>query len=87
MPDSSTGTDLLERVVRLETRQEHQGDTMQSLSDRMDTLQNTMNDGFKALIQQVRRMNDWRTWAAFGVVVGATAVGNSVWHLILALVK
>ena len=87
MASDNQGTDLLERVVRLETRQEHLGDTMQSLSDRLNQLQDTVTAGFKSMTAQMRRMNDWRTWAAFGVVVGATSVGNAIWHLILPLFK
>lgn len=75
---------MVERIVKLETHNDIQNDNIKRLWVRLDDLVVQMEDGFNALSKQIKKMNDWRTWAAFAVVVSATTVGNTVYHLIAA---
>ncbi|KXV65657.1 hypothetical protein JK202_10855 [Gluconobacter sp. Dm-62] len=89
MPDETAGTtDLLERVVRLETKQEHQEDTTQSLSDRVATLEDTVKSGFAALSAKMDSLNSRRAMVIAGgsgvgggVAVGLYSLARLIWHL------
>ncbi len=89
MPDEVvTNTDILERVVRLETKQEHQEDTTQSLSDRVGTLEDTVKNGFASLGAKMDSLNSRRAMVIAGgsgigggVAVGLYSLARLLWHL------
>ncbi|MBF0877285.1 hypothetical protein HKD21_10550 [Gluconobacter cerevisiae] len=89
MPDENTGsTDLLERVVRVETKLEHQQDTTQSLSDRVGTLEDTVKSGFASLGAKMDSLNSRRAMVIAGgsgmgggVAVGLYSLAHLLWHL------
>lgn len=75
MADEVTGNiALLERVVRLETNQEHQGDMITSVSERVGTLESTVERGFANLSAKIDSMNSRR--AMF--IAGGSGVGGGV---------
>ncbi|GBR03067.1 hypothetical protein [Gluconobacter cerinus] len=66
--------ELLERVVRLETQQEHGQETVQSLFDRVTRLETAVTDGFTRLSNQIADAGNRR--AMF--IAGGSGVGGGV---------
>ncbi|GEM17847.1 hypothetical protein HKD27_09105 [Gluconobacter sp. R75690] len=89
MPDEAVGnTELLERVVRIETKQEHLEDTTGSLSDRVATLEDTVKSGFASLSAKMDSLNSRRAMVIAGgsgvgggVAVGLYSLARLLWHL------
>lgn len=75
--DCATHSDvkeLLERVVRLETQQEHGQETVQSLFGRVTRLEKTVTDGFAQLSNQISDAGNRR--AMF--IAGGSGVGGGI---------
>lgn len=74
----------IERIVKLETHNDIQNDNITRLWSRIDDLVVKMEDGFKSISDKIGKLNNWRSWAAFGLVVSGTALGNTVYRIIAA---